>query len=391
MRIVRTLIIICLLSHATALHAADELLEAGRTATIEFLLENAISRGLVNGCVVVVGNREGILYSAARGRLTPAADAPLLTERTIFDIASLTKVFATTPAVMKLLDEGRITLMDPLTHWFPELEGSGREEITILNLLTHTSGLEDISISTEEPIRTALQKVASQKGWKPPGNRFHYADINFILLGELVRRASGETLDRFCREFFYAPLGMGSTMFLPPRELAPSIAPTLGSGRELLSGIVQDENARRLGGVAGHAGLFSSAFDLAGFVRMLLNNGVQGDRRVISERVVTQMTAPYFYSNGHVVRGLGWDIDSPFSAPKGSFFSDMSFGHTGYSGSSVWIDPQRNLFVILLTTRLDYRATRQFNRLRSNISTLAVAAFSTYRNNRASAETWQNP
>jgi len=390
-RFLRTLLIACLFLQAAPLFAADELLDSSRTATIEFLMENAISRGLVAGSVVVIGNHEGIIYSAARGRLAAAADSPPLTERTMFDIASLTKVFATTPAIMKLLDEGRITLTDPLTRWFPEFAGTGREDVTILNLLTHTSGLHDVQLSPDEPLKSAIRKAGSQKGWRQPGDHFHYADINFILLGELVRRASGFTLDRFCHEQFYAPLGMNDTRFLPPRELAPQIAPTLGPGNALVSGIVQDENARLLGGVAGHAGLFSSAADLARFCLMVLNGGVFDGRYIFPERVMAQMTAPYFYSSGHVVRGLGWDILSPYSAPKGSFFSEMSFGHTGYSGSSVWIDPQRDLFVILLTTRLDYHDKRQFNRLRSDISTLAVAVFSPTGKRHAKAETPQLP
>lgn len=376
MRIVRTLIIFCLFSCSSQLHASDDLMNAGRTATIDFLVENAVSRGLIAGGVVVIGNHAGILYSTSRGRLTTAMDSPPLSERTIFDIASLTKVFATAPALMKLLEDGRITLMDPLTRWFPEFEGTGREDITILNLLTHTSGLDDLTLGTEEPLKSAIQRAASQKIWKLPGNRFRYADINFILLGELVHRATGVSLDRFCLEHIYAPLGLTSTMFLPPRELAAAIAPTLGARNEMAAGVVQDENARQLGGVAGHAGLFSSAADLAVFVRMLLGGGVLDNRRIFAERVVTQMTAPYFYSNGNVVRGLGWDIYSPYSAPKGNAFSEMSFGHTGYSGSSVWIDPQRDLFVILLTTRLDYRDKRHFSQLRNNISTLAMSNFS---------------
>jgi CubicO group peptidase (beta-lactamase class C family) len=390
-RRILTLLIICLLLYATPLFADDELIDNARTATIEFLMENAISHGLITGSVIMVGNRDGILYTAARGRLTPAADSPLLNERTMFDIASLTKVFATTPAIMKLLDEGRITLTDPLTRWFPELDGTGREDVTILNLLTHTSGFNDVSFGADEPLKTAIRKIATQKGGRLPGNRFHYADINFILLGELVRRVSGTTLDRFCQEQFYGPLGMNDTMFLPPRERMPTIAPTYGLRNELLSGIVQDENARLLGGVAGHAGLFSSGADLARFVLMMLNNGMLDGRYIFPERVVAQMTAPYFYSNGHVVRGLGWDILSPYSAPKGSIFSEMSFGHTGYSGSSIWIDPQRDLFVILLTTRLDYRDIRLFNRLRSDISTLAAAVFLPYGKRHARAETLQSP
>ncbi|RII29432.1 MAG: serine hydrolase [Geobacter sp.] len=351
-------------------------MEAGRTGTIEFLMEKAISDGLIIGGVVVIGNHTGTLYSISKGRISPAVDSAPISEHTLFDIASLTKVFATAPALMKLLDEGRISLMDPLTRWFPEFEGSDHEDITILNLLTHTSGLDDIAIPQEEPLKTAIQKVAGQKILKLPGNRFRYADINFILLGELVHRVTAIPLDRFCQEEFYAPLKMTDTMFNPPQNPAAVIATTRGDGNELLSGVVQDENSRHLGGVAGHAGLFSSAFDLTHFVRMYLNGGKLDNTRIFSERVVKQMTAPYFYSNGNVVRGLGWDMESPYSAPKGRSFSEMSFGHTGYSGSSVWIDPQSDLFVILLTSRLDHRGTRQFNRLRSNISTLAAAIYS---------------
>jgi CubicO group peptidase (beta-lactamase class C family) len=377
-RIVRTFLIISLLFRASPLLAADELLDAGRTATIDYMLERAVSQGFIGGGVVLVGNRAGVTYTASRGKIGLSADATALTERTIFDIASLTKVVATAPAIMKLLEEGRITLLDPLTRWFPEFVGTGREDVTILNLLTHTSGINDIAISSVDPLKTTIHKAALQKNGRLPGSRFLYADINFILLSELVHRASGVSLDRYCRENLYGPLGMGDTMFLPPRELAGSIAPTLGTANELLTGVVQDENARHLGGIAGHAGLFSSASDLSRFATMILNNGRLHGVQVLSKRVLEQMTAPYFYSNGTVVRGLGWDIDSPYSSPRGSFFSEMSFGHTGYSGSSIWIDPERDLFVILLTVRYNYRDPRQINRLRSDISTIAASVFSHY-------------
>ena len=379
MRMIRTILIICLLFYASPLVAADELLDAGRAATIDYMLERAVSQGFIGGGVVLVGNRSGVTYTASRGKIGFSPDATALNERTIFDIASLTKVVATAPAVMKLLEEGRITLLDPLTRWFPEFEGTGREDVTILNLLTHTSGLNDIAISSIEPLKTTIHKTALQKNGRLPGSRFQYADINFILLSELVQRASGVALDRYCRENLYGPLGMGDTMFLPPHELAGSIAPTLGAANELLTGIVQDQNARLLGGIAGHAGLFSSASDLSRYAQMILNNGRLHGVQVLGERVLEQMTAPYFYSNGTVVRGLGWDIYSPYSSPRGSFFSEMSFGHTGYSGSSIWIDPERDLFVILLTVRFNYRDPRQINRLRSDISSIAASVFSHYR------------
>jgi CubicO group peptidase (beta-lactamase class C family) len=171
---------------------------------------------------------------------------------------------------------------------------------------------------------------------------------------------------------------MAETTFLPQTGF-DAIAPTAGFNKLLTSGVVQDLNARRLGGVAGHAGLFSTANDLNKFAAMILNHGKYNGTQVFSKRVITQMTAPYFYNNGKIIRGLGWDINSPFSSPRGSYFSDMSFGHTGYSGSSIWIDPEQDLYVILLTVRLDYTNIRQFNQLRSDISTLAVSIFSTSR------------
>lgn len=360
---------------ASSASAGDPLVEADRAATIDFLLEHAISERLISGGVVLIGNHDSVLYSTARGTtgITPAG-TPLSTT-TLFDIASLTKVIATAPAVMKLLEEERISLLDPLTRWFPELEDTGREEATILNLLTHSSGLSDVAISSTQPMATLLYKAGHQPDTKATGSRFLYADINFILLAELVQRASGIPFDQYCREKLFFPLGMHSTMFLPPRTLHPYIAPTLGSGSTLQTGTVQDQNARLLGGIAGHAGLFSTADDLARFATMLLNHGSSDGKQIFSPRTMTQMTVPYFYNSGNVVRGLGWDIHSPFSSPRGISFSPLSYGHTGYSGSSVWIDPVSDLYVILLTVRTDYHNKRGFNRLRSDISTMAYALF----------------
>jgi CubicO group peptidase (beta-lactamase class C family) len=352
------------------------LIDAGRATSIDLVLESAMRQGLIAGGVVVIGDRNGLQYSTARGRLFPSAESALLSDRTIFDIASLTKVIATTPAIMKLLEQGRINLLDPLSRWFPEFEGTGHEETTILNLLTHTSGIDDIDIPIENPTAGALAKIAVQNNGARPGHRFRYADINFILLGELVKRVTGIALDRFATEQLFAPLGMADTLFRPQTDVPLAIAPTAGNGKVLSAGIVQDQNARRFNGVAGHAGLFSSASDLSRFATMILNKGqIHSQGHLFNTRVITQMTAPYFYSDGRIIRGLGWDIHSPFSAPRGSFFSEMSFGHTGYSGSSIWIDPDQNLFVILLTIRLDYTNVHHFNRLRSDISTLAVSIF----------------
>ncbi len=364
-------IIITLFLNASRLSAAVDPLYFGNTATIDLLLARAVSANLIAGGVVVIGNHDGILSIIANGSLAARPGASMLNEHTIFDLASLTKVIATTPAVMKLLDEGHISLQDPLIRWFPEFKESKLENTTILNLLTHTSGLSDFGLSPGQAMKAAIRKAAVEKYRQRHGTCFNYADINFILLGELVHRVSGNTLDRYCREKLFEPLVAQETMFLPPPNLTTCIAPTLG----FCSGTVQDRNARRLGSVAGHAGLFSSAFDLARFARMMLGGGVIDGRRILSEQAVNLMISPNYNSNGTVVRGLGWDIESPFSAPKGSLFSESSFGHTGYSGSSIWIDPKQDLFVVLLTNRLNYRDTRTFNQLRRDVSTIAVAAF----------------
>jgi CubicO group peptidase (beta-lactamase class C family) len=365
------LLIICFTGLPSLLSASEDLSGSNRNAIIDLLLERAISSHLIAGGVVVIGNRNGILFAKARGRLNGNPGAPPLNVTTVFDLASLTKVIATAPAIMKLLDEQRISLLDPLSRWFPEFKGSDGEDITVLNLLTHTSGFTDIGLLSGQSMKEAIQKTAAEKSRSRPGSHFHYADINFILLGELVHRVSGRSLDTYCHDEIFAPLGANETRFLPPRTLADTIAPTLGYP----GGIVQDKNARRLGGVAGHAGLFSSASNLALFARMILGGGAIEGRQILSERVVNQMTAPYFSNRGAVVRCLGWDMDSPFSAPKGSFFSETSFGHTGYSGSSIWIDPKQDLFVILLTNRIDYRNPHVFNQFRRDVSAVASAVF----------------
>jgi CubicO group peptidase (beta-lactamase class C family) len=352
-------------------HAETDLLEeAGRTAVIDTMLQNAIRRGLISGAVVVVGNHTSTLYAHAAGRAGFEHGSRPLTVSTVFDVASLTKVFATTPAIVRLMDQGSLSLLDPVSRWFPEFEG---RDITVLNLLTHTSGLHDGMLDPAAPLESAISRAALHAGIVPAGSRFQYADINFILLGNLVRRITANGLDSYCQDAFYRPLGMQHTGFNPETKI--NTASTLGGRTGVLNGIVQDPNARLLGGVAGHAGLFSTADDLGRFARMLLNGGELERKRVFSARAVAQMSAPYFFRNGKIVRGLGWDRESPFSSPKGALFSEFSYGHTGYSGSSVWIDPEADLYVIVLTTRIDYKNKRSFNRLRSDISTLAASLF----------------
>lgn len=362
---------------ATPVLGMDESLEELVRAddSIDCVMNGAIASGLVNGGVVLVGDSREDLFARAYGRVSPAGDARAVAMDTIFDLASLTKVIATAPAIMKLADEGVLNLLDPIGKWLPEFMGKEKDDLLLLNLLTHTSGLSDVSILPVRTIRESVRQAAEDELESRPGSRFRYADTNFILLGELVRRVTGQTLDRYASEQFLLPLGMSSTLFNPDDALHSRCAATMADSGHFLQGKVQDGNAGALGGVAGHAGLFSTASDLARFCRMLLRGGELDGRRVFSPWAVKQMACPFYFQEGRVVRGIGWDILSSYSSPRGGGFSDASFGHTGYSGTSIWIDPETDLFVILLTSRQDYRRVGEFGRLRSAISTLAAKIY----------------
>ena len=350
--------------------------EADPTAKIDRLLEESIMRGLIAGGVVLIGERQGVLFERSYGKSSAEPDASPMDRDTIFDIASLTKVVATAPAVLKLAEDRRLSLVDPVSKWFPEFAGKGKEDLLVMNLLTHTSGLDDFYLPAGSALETAINGAANQKNRGDIGSRFKYADINFILLSELVKRVSGASLDVYTATNFFTPIGMMDTGFNPDKGRAVRCSSTVGEGKSFFRGIPQDPSARQLGGVSGHAGLFSTARDLAKFCQMLLAEGKWNGIKVISERAVRQMTAPYFSRGGQVVRGLGWDIASPYSSPRGNGFSETSFGHTGYSGSSLWIDPTTDTFVILLTARLEFRKTKEFGQLRSDLSSLAAELFS---------------
>lgn len=339
---------------------------------IDLLLERAMSQRLIAGGVVLIGSRTGIRFQRAYGRMSSAPLAPSMRTDTIFDVASLTKVVATAPAIMKLAEEGKLVVTDPVAAWFPEFGVTEKQGLLVRHLLTHTSGITDFPLRPPDPLHQAIEGGAARPLRGEIGDSFAYADLNFILLGDLVARASGVSLDRYVAERFFAPLGMVDTSFTPLPAIHPRLSATVLPDGELIVGEPQDLHARQLGGVAGHAGLFSTAADLARFCRMLMNGGELDGRRVLAERTVAEMTAPRYAERGKVARGLGWDIASPYSAPRGRGCSDGSYGHTGYSGASLWIDPDRDLFVVLLTARLDFSRAGEFNRLRRELSTLAV-------------------
>ena len=313
-----------------------------------------------------------------------------MTLDTVFDMASLTKVVATTTAVMQLVERGVVRLTDPVATWVPGFERYGKGSITIRHLLTHVSGLRP-DVDLGDPWKgydAAIELANDEVPQSAPGERFVYSDINFFLLGDIVARASGLPLERYVAERVFAPLGMTDTGFLPPIERVGRIAPTercrfldawpcKAPEVEPLRGVVHDPTARRMGGVAGHAGLFSTARDLTRFARMLLGGGALGPRRVLSPLTVAKMIAPATPAGMPPARGLGWDVDTSFSANRGELLPVGSFGHTGFTGTSLWVDPRTKLFVIFLSSRLHPDGMGDVGAVRARIATIAASAITT--------------
>ncbi|MBV9504288.1 MAG: DUF1343 domain-containing protein [Acidobacteriia bacterium] len=337
----------------------------------------AIQQGKLPGAVLVVGHNGQISHRKAYGKraLMPAPEA--MTVDTIFDIASLTKVVATTSSLMKLFEQGKFRLNDKITDYIPEFQ-AGKSDITIRNLMTHFSGLAP-DVPLNQPwtgYETGIRLAAGTKPQGPPGARFVYSDINFILLGELVHRLSGQMLSDYARQNVFEPLGMRETMFQPPSSLVPRIAPTerVSLNGPPLRGVVHDPTARNMGGVAGHAGVFSTADDLSRFAQMMLNGGELDGVRVLSPLTIQKFTEPQSPPDQPILRGLGWDIDSPLSGNRGELFPIGSFGHTGFTGTSIWIDPFTKTYVILLANSVHPTARPALTPLRSKVATITAAA-----------------
>lgn len=316
-------------------------------ANIDAIMNAAVARGTIPGGVVLIGHNGKVVYRKAYGMrsLEPVKEA--MTVDTIFDLASLTKCIATAPSVMKLVQEGKVRLNDPVAAYLPEFAKNGKSDITIRELLTHFSGLtEDLDLKTAwKGHDAAFQMVMDQKPVLPPGSRFLYSDINFETLGFLVEKVTGMGLDKYAAKNIFVPLEMNDTRFLPPAAWTPRIAPTeYDENHHMMRGVVHDPTARRMGGVAGHAGVFSTADDLAKYAQDILSGF-----HVLTPLTVEKMTTPQQPPTSTTLRGLGWDIDSPFSSARGEIFPVGSFGHTGYTGTSIWIDPVTDSYVILLT------------------------------------------
>jgi len=323
---------------------------------IDAIVQRSIAAGEMPGAVVVIGHGGRVVYRKAFGERAVRPRRAKMTLDTIFDCASLTKVIATAPAIMQLLEQGRFRLNDPVAKYLPAFAQNGKEQITIRELLTHYSGLPpDIPQRPRwSGYAAGIEKAMAIAPARPPGVRFVYSDINYIVLAELVRKLTGERIDRYAREHLWRPLGMGHTRFLPPASWVKKIAPTEPDERgRYRPGVVNDPTAQAMGGVAGDAGMFSTADDLAKFAQMLLNGGVGANGvRVLSPLGVAKMTTPQTPYNNPDVRGLGWDLDTPFSSNRGDYLPIGSYGHTGFTGTSMWMDPTSDTYIIILSNAI---------------------------------------
>ena len=380
-------------SSLKTINPATVAVSAQKLAAIDGEVNREIEQQHLPGAVVLVARSGGVVWRKAYGSraLEPAREA--MTTDTIFDLASLTKVVATATSIMILVERGKVRLSDPLSNYIPEIKGEGRERITLELLLTHRAGyapdfdLKDRWSGYDQAIKRLIQEPLRN----PPGAKFVYSDINYIALGEVVHRVSGLTLDEFARQNIFLPLGMRDTSFRPNANLRSRIAPTEQRRGQLgylgdkpqdseadadrwLRGEVHDPTSYRMGGVAGHAGLFSTADDLAIYCQMILNGGEYKGVRILAPLTVAEMTRPRLVSDTGWTRGLGWDINSSFSTNRGDLFPLGSFGHTGFTGTSFWIDPASQMFVVFLSNRVHPDGKGDVAALRGRVASIAGGA-----------------
>lgn len=358
---------------------ADAGLSAEKLERMDAIVQEGLEQKKMPGCVLLVGRRDKIALLKAYGnkRLEPTVEA--MTTDTVFDLASLTKPIATATSVMILLEQGKLKLDASVATYLPEFAVGGKEQVTVRQVLIHVSGLiPDNSIKDyDDGPEKAIQRIFALKPQTPPGERFAYSDMNFVVLGELVRKLSGQTVHEFSRDHTFQPLGMSETTFLPGEGLKQRAAPTEKREGKWMQGEVHDPRAFKLGGVAGHAGLFSTAEDLAIYASMMLGRGERGGKRILTEETWKLMTAPNKVPARRTggkeyegFRGLGWDMQTGYSNNRGETFSPASFGHGGFTGTAIWIDPDKDLFLIFLSNRVHPEGKGSVNGLIGKLGTI---------------------
>ncbi|MCI0358963.1 MAG: DUF1343 domain-containing protein [Planctomycetaceae bacterium] len=364
-------------------------MDAAHLARIDQIVAEGLAEKRMPGCVVCIGRRGKIVLLKAYGnKQREPSELPMTTD-TVFDMASITKPVATATSVMILVERGQLKLNQRVSSVIPEFAANGKEEITVFDLLTHQSGLlpDNKVADYEDGPDKALERICALDLQAPTGTKFIYSDVNYILLGELVRRVSGKSVHEFSQENIFQPLGMRETGYLPRKELKSRAAPTEQREGRWMQGEVHDPRAYLLGGVAGHAGLFSTAEDIAIYAQMMIQQGEFGGQRILAPRTVATMTRGYRLLGGSrstmegvpanppvFLRGLGWDKRSGYSINRGELLSDSAFGHGGFTGTVLWIDPDLELFVIFLSNRVHPDGKGLVNPLAGRIGTVAAGA-----------------
>ncbi len=349
-------------------------MDARRLGQIDRVVAEGIRASEMPGCVVAVGRHAKLVLLKAYGHRQIEPKPVAMTTDTLFDLASLTKPIVTATSVMLLAERRKLRLPDRVAHHIPEFGQNGKQQITLTQLLTHQGGLiPDNSLRdyADGPQR-AWPRIFALEPSVAPGTKFMYSDVGYLVLGELVRRVSGQNVHEFSRDNVFGPLGMTQTGFLPERSLRRRAAATEQRDGKWICGEVHDPRAHRLGGIAGHAGLFSTAEDLAVYAQMMLGGGEYAGVRILSQRSVAEMIRPIRVAGG--LRGLGWDIKTGYSSNRGQSFSSRAFGHGGFTGTSMWIDPQLDLLVIFLSSRLHPDGKGSVNPLAGRIGTIAADA-----------------
>ena len=349
-------------------------LDGENLAVIPGMVQEEIEKGNLPGAVVIIGRRNLVAYCQAFGHRQLEPTPEVMTTDTVFDMASITKPVATATSVMVLVQQGKVRLRDRVSQHLPEFAKNGKEEITVEHLLTHQGGLiPDNRLSDyDDGPELAWQRIWELEPMHGIGKQFVYTDVGFLVLGKLVEQVSGKNIAEFAAENIFGPLEMNDSSYLPAAELGSRIAPTEKLDGNWLRGNVHDPRAARLNGIAGHAGLFSSAHDLALYANMMLTGQAPDGGIVLSRATIGEMTTARDVA-GHR-RGLGWDMRSKYSSNRGEFYTDSAFGHGGFTGTAMWIDPELDLFVIFLSSRLHPDGVGQVNHLAGRIGTVAAAA-----------------
>ena len=352
-------------------------MSATRLSKIDVVVAEGLRRKWMPGCVVMVGHQGKIVFHKAYGNKQVQPETIAMTTDTVFDMASITKPIATATCVMKLVELGKIDVDQTVAHYIPEFAANGKDEITVRQLLIHQGGLlPDNALSDyNDGVAKAFERIYALGTRVEPGTTFMYTDVGFIVLAKLVERVSGKNVHQFSQEFLFKPLGMQETGYNPPAALRKRAATTQQREGRWMRGEVHDPRAYRLDGIAGHAGLFSTSSDLARFAQMLLGQGTYQDNQILAVETVALMTKPNKVSSG--LRGLGWDIRTGYSYNRGDLLTDQAFGHGGFTGTTFWVDPGQELFVIFLSNRVHPDGAGSVNRLAGRIATIATAAIST--------------